>query len=241
MKAGHTNLLVLAALILLTLTQSVRAQEFTYKVQQDRLVGHRDGELVISENGVEYRTKNVKDGRTWSYDDIKLLEILSPTRVRIWTYKDRKLLLGRDESLTFKIVDGKLDQKVSDFLRGRIARPLVTSLTAEEGTILAQIPVKHLHRLGACEGTLRIYPDRLVYEANDGHDSRSWRWTDIRSVGRPDAYRFDVETFEPQLGASSRSFSFLLKEQLPDKTYDLIWSRVFRPTPLVRAEGSAGK
>jgi hypothetical protein len=69
-----------------------------------------------------------------------------------------------------------------------------------------------------------------------GHDSRSWRWSDIRSVGRSDIYRFDVETFEPQLGASSRSFNFILKEQMADKIYDLIWSRVYRPTPLISAE-----
>lgn len=89
---------------------------------------------------------------------------------------------------------------------------------------------------------LKVYADRLVYESQTGHDSRSWRWTDIRSVGRSDIYRFDVETFEPQIGASSRSFDFILKEQMPDKTYDLIWSRVFRPTPLIRvAEKVSGR
>jgi hypothetical protein len=234
MKAGHTNLLVLAALILLTLTQSVRAQEFSYKVQQDRFKGHRDGELIISGNGVEFRAKKAKDSRVWTYTDIKLFEILSPTRVRIWTYQNRKLLLGQEESLTFKIIDGEIDQKVNDFLRERIARPLVTSFTNEESESMAQIPVKHLHRLSGCQGILKVYADALVYEAQDGHDSRSWRWTDIRAVGRPDVDRFEVLTFEPQTGGPKRSFNFILKEPLPDRTYDLIWSRVFRPTPLIK-------
>ena len=220
-----------------------RGQEFSYKVQQDRFKGHRDGELIISATGVEYRaTKREKESRTWTYTDIRLLEILSPTSVRIWTYKDRALLLGRDESLTFKIIEGQIDQQVSDFLRERIARPFVTSFAGEDQNALAQIPVKHSHRFGGCEGVLKVYPDRLVYESQTGHDSRSWRWTDIRSVGRSDIYRFDVETFEPQIGASSRSFNFILKEQMPDKTYDLIWSRVFRPTPLIRvAEKISGR
>lgn len=235
-KARHTTLVVLAALLLLTLTPSVRAQEFAYKVQQDRLIGHRNGELIISDKGVEYRTKREKESRAWTYTDIRLLEILSPTRVRIWTYKDRKLLLGRDQSLTFKIVEGQIDQKVSDFLRERIARPFVTSFAEEDQNALAQIPVKHSHRFGGCEGLLKIYSDRLVYESQTGHDSRSWRWTDIRSVGRPDIYRFDVETFESQLGAAGRSFNFILKEQMADRTYDLIWSRVYRPTPLISVE-----
>jgi hypothetical protein len=228
---------IVSACFVLLLALEVNAQEFSYKVQQDRLIGHRDGELIISDKGVEYRaTKREKESRTWTYTDIRLFEILSPTSVRIWTYKDRALLLGRDQSLTFKIIEGQIDQKVSDFLRERIARPFVTSFAGEDQNALAQIPVKHSHRFGGCEGVLKVYPDRLVYESQTGHDSRSWRWTDIRSVGRSDIYRFDVETFEPQLGASSRSFNFILKEQMADKTYDLIWSRVFRPTPLIRVD-----
>lgn len=233
-KVRHTSLVVLAGLLLLTLTQSVWAQEFTYKVQQDRLIGHRDGELIISTTGVEYRARKEKDSRMWTYTDIKLLEILSPTRVRVWTYQNRKLLLGQEESLTFKIMDGQIDQQVSDFLRARITRPLVTSFTNEESESFAQMPVKHLHRLNGCQGVLKLYADRLVYEAEDGHDSRSWRWTDIRAVGRPDIDRFEVLTFEPQSGGPKRSYNFILKEPLPDKTYDLIWSRVYRPTPLIR-------
>lgn len=220
----------------LLLALQVNAQEFTYKVQQDRLIGHRDGALIISDKGVEYRAKREKESRSWTYADIKLLEILSPTRVRIWTYKDRKLYLGRDESLTFKIIEGQIDQNASDFLRERIARPFVTSFIKEEQNALAEIPVKRSRRFGGSEGVLKVYQDQLVYESQTGNDSRSWRWMDIRSVGRPDIYRFDVETFEPQLGASSHSFTFILKERMADKTYDLIWSRVYRPTPLIRAE-----
>jgi hypothetical protein len=230
------TLITIGCLVMLFASQA-KAQEFTYKVEQDRLVGHRDGELIISDKGVEYRaTKREKESHTWTYTDIRLFEILSPTSVRIWTYKDRALLLGRDQSLTFKIIEGQIDQKVSDFLRERIARPFVTSFAGEDSNALAQIPVKHSHRFGGCEGVLKVYPDRLVYESQTGHDSRSWRWTDIRSVGRSDIYQFDVETFEPQPGASSRSFNFILKERMTDKTYDLIWSQVYRPTPLIRAE-----
>lgn len=227
---------IMSACFVLLPALQINAQEFSYKVQQDRLIGHRDGELIISNNGVEYRAKKEKDSRAWTYTDIKLFEILSPTRVRIWTHQNRKLLLGQDESLTFKLIDGQINQQVSDFLRERINRPLVTSFTSETSEPLAQIPVKHLHRLGGCQGVLKVYMDSLVYEAQDGHDSRSWRWMDLRAVGRPDIDRFEVLTFEPQVGGPKRSFNFILKEPLPEKAYDLIWSRVFRPTPLIRAD-----
>lgn len=221
--------------VLLSASQ-VTAQEFKYKVQQDRLIGHRDGELIISNDSVEFRAKKENDSRSWSYGEIKLLEILSTTRMRIWTYQNRKLM-GQEESFSFNILEGRIDQQLSDFLRERIKRPLVTSLTNDEAGSepLAEIPVKHLHRLSGCQGVLRVYADRLIYQAADGHDSRSWRWTDIRAVGRPDVDRFEVLTFEPQFGGPKRSFNFTLKEQLADKTYDFIWSRVFRPTPLISA------
>jgi hypothetical protein len=229
-------MLIAAACFTLLFVSQAQAQEFSYKVQQDRFKGHRDGELIISTKGVEFRARKDKDSRMWTYVDIKLFEILSPTRVRIWTYQNRKLLLGQEESLAFKIVEGQVDQKVSDFLRERIARPLVTSFTKEEieSEPLAQIPVKHLHRFSGCQGVLKVYADRLMFEAEDGHDSRSWRWMDIRAVGRPDIDRFEVLTFEPQMGGPKRSYNFILKEPLPEKTYDLIWSRVYRPTPLIR-------
>lgn len=223
----------LSACVVLLSVLPVGAQEFRYKVRQDRLIGGRDGELIIATDHVEFRAEKEDDSRRWAFGEIKLFEILSPTRVRVWTYQDRKLLLGRAENLTFKIIDGEIDQQASDRLRERIQRPFVTSFTSEEGALLAQIPVKHRHRLGGCEGVLEIYADRLVYEARDGHDSRSWRWTDIRAVSRPDMDRLEVLTLEPQFGGPKRSFNFTLKERLADKTYDFIWNRVFRPTPLI--------
>ena len=234
MKARFIQLSAIAALLVLIVT-TVAAQEFRYKVELDRMIGHRDGELIITDRGVEYHAKREKESRLWTYADIKLVEILSPTQLRIRTYKDRKLYLGKDESVTFKIVAGQLNHNISKFLRGRTTRPFVTSFVDEsEQTSIAEIPVKHSHRFGGCEGVLKVYADKLEYESTTGHNSRSWRWMDIRSVGRPDIYRFEVETFEPQIGASSRSFNFVLKERMPDEIYELIWGRVYRPTPLIR-------
>ena len=237
MRIKYFNICAIVSTCFLLLSAlQVNAQEFTYRVRQDRLIGDREGELIISTDHVEFRAKKEKDSRSWAYGEIKLFEILSPTRVRVWTYENRKLRLGQEENLTFKIMNGQIDQQVSNFLRKHMTRPFVTSFTNEESEILAQIPVKHLHRFSGCPGVLKVYADRLVYEAKDGHDSRSWRWTDIGAVGRPDIDRFEVLTFEPQTGGPKRSFNFILKERLPDKTYDFIWGRVFRPTPLIRAE-----
>lgn len=237
MKRIHNAILVMLALSTLLLTALVgksQNREFTYVVKQDRLIGKRDGHLIISEKGIEYRTRDDKESHSWSYTDLKLVEILSATQIRIWTYQNRKLLLGREESLSFKVIDGEFDQKLSDFLRAHIARAFVTSFTDEEGRPVVQTAVKHLHRFGGCQGILKVFPDRLVYDAADRHDSRSWRWNDIRAVSRPDFDRIEVLTFEPQIGAANRSFNFVLKERLSERFYDLIWYQVFRPTPLIK-------
>ena len=234
MKKRFLQLSTIAALLFLIVT-TVAAQEFKYKVELDRIFGHRDGELIITDKGVEYLAERENESRSWSYADIELIEILSPTQLRIQTYKDRKLYLGADEILTFKIIEGQLNHIVSNFLQGRTTRPFVTSFVEEdEQTSIAEIPVKHSHRFGGCEGVLKVYPDKLEYESKTGHNSRSWRWIDIRSVGRSDVYRFDVETFEPEIGMSSRNFNFVLKERMSDEVYELIWGCVYRPTSLIR-------
>ena len=236
MREQKVWLQVLAAAgLLLALALRADAQEFRYQVSRDKLVGSAKGELIIRGEGVEYRAEKETDGRAWAYWEIKLLEILSPTRVRIRTYEDGPVWkLGKDRDFTFDILGAELTQEVSDFLRGRITRPFVTSFTAGGGAPVAEVPVKHLHRFGGCQGVLKIFRDRLVYEAEGGHDSRSWLWKDIRSVGRPDRFRFEVVTYEPQFGGPARNFDFSLKEEMPDAAYDLIWAGVFRPTPLTR-------
>ncbi|HKY28418.1 MAG TPA: hypothetical protein VJM12_10820 [Pyrinomonadaceae bacterium] len=237
MKYRHNSILVILALstlLLGVLEGKSQNQEFTYAVKQDRTIGKRDGHLIISAKGIEFRARKEKDSRSWSYRDIRLVEILSASDIRIWTYQNRKLLLGRDENLTFKVVDAEFEQKLSDFLRAHIDRALVTSFTEEEGAPLAQTAVKHLHRFGGCQGILKVFSDRLVYEAADKHDSRSWRWNDIRAVSRPDTDRIEVLTFEPQIGAPNRSFNFILKERLSERVYDLIWYQVFQPKPLIK-------
>lgn len=221
--------------VFLTLLFSVadaRAQEFTYKVQQSRLLRDKFGELVIAEEEIRYRSTDGKAGGRWTYRDIRLLEILSPTRVRIWTYDDNSKLFGIDESFTLEIVDGVLTKEVSDFLRRRIARPFVTAFTDETESVLAELPVKHNHRFGGCEGTLRVFSDHLVYDSDESRNSRSWRWTDLRTVSRIDPYRFEVLTYEREFGGPGRSYTFALKEPMPEAVFDTIWTNVYRPTPL---------
>jgi len=222
----------LAAILLLPIAAS--AQEFSYKVREDRLVGGRDGRLVLKADGVEYRSADGEHGGKWAYRDVKTLELLSKTRIRVHTYEDTKLF-GANRVLTLDLLEGEITDEVSEFLRARLPRPLVTAFAGEAGREIAALSVKHRHRFGGCEGTLRVYEGRLVYESEADGNSRSWLWTDLRTVGRPDPYRLELLTYEPELG-QGRSFVFSVKEAVSDDVYDAIWRRVYRPRPLVKAE-----
>jgi hypothetical protein len=237
-KTTILELIAAGALAISLLGGAADARELTFKVRQDKLVGGRDGQLTIGEERIEYRSSDGEHGGSWAYRDVRQIELLSPTRVRIITYEDDEKLLGADRSYTLDLVEGRLTREVSDYLRSKLSRPLVTSFTDESGEVLAAIAVKHNHRFGGCQGTVSVYDDRLVYASENEENSRTWVWTDVRSVSRPDPYRLEIATYERELG-SRRTFTFDLKEPMSDEAYDKIWQRVYRPTPLQVVRKSA--
>ncbi|HKV39395.1 MAG TPA: hypothetical protein VJX67_09290 [Blastocatellia bacterium] len=238
-KSAKSGMLAILAVIgvLAATPRKTAAQDFSYKAREDRVIGHRDGELALSDRGVEFKTKSGTGSLTLAYQDIKLFEIMSPTKVRIWTYEGRTFPPRASVDITFHIVGGEISSDVSDFVRARIARPVVSELIKEGGQPEAQIAVEHLHRIGGCAGVLKVYPGSLVFEVGKGSDSRGWRWTDIRSISKLGPYRLEVLTYEPQAGGPTRSYNFELKQPLPERIYESIWERVFRPAlPAKRSE-----
>jgi len=225
------EMLAAGALAITLLGTPAAAGDLSYKVRQHKLVGGRDGTLTFTEELVEYRSSDGKHGGSWAYRDVRQIELLSPTRVRIVTYEDKTEYFGADRTYTLDLVEGRLTREVSDFLRSKLSRPLVTSFTDREGVALAELSVKHNHRFGGCEGTVSVFDDRLVYASEEEENSRTWLWTDVRSVSRPDPFRLEISTYERELG-SRRTFTFDLKAPMSDEAYDLLWQRVYRPTPL---------
>ena len=204
---------------------------FELSVERDRLVGGNKGMLVFTTDGVEYQTLKKDDTRRWVYDDIKQLQILSPTRIAVLTYEDRGALkLGTDRTFAFKVIQASVSPELVTFLLDRIDRPIVTAVMPEyEGDPLFRVRVKHQRWVRGSEGTLMLYDGQLVYLTERG-DSRHWRFTDIYSVLWLDRYRLQVMTYEGG-GGSTRTFVFELKSDLPEGFYDAVWARVNPPAP----------
>ncbi|HZF40934.1 MAG TPA: hypothetical protein VE715_19080, partial [Blastocatellia bacterium] len=179
-------------------------------------------------DGIEYRTTQKAESRSWRYIDIQQIKIESPTELEILTYEDQRRMLGRDRIFRVRLLEGKITLEVSALLVAKAARPVATSVApVTGGEPKFETAVKHLHAVGGCQGALKIYPDRMAYESADKPEhSRYWRYSDIQGFGRPARYRFEITTFEDKFGGPAKVYDFQLKEDLPAPAYDYVWVRV---------------
>jgi len=222
------RILFIATLLIFFAVDPVSAQSYELPVEHEHTVRNCRGTLVITPERIEYQTTHKKDARAWRYSDLRQIKIESPTSIEFVSYEDQKRMLGRDRVFKFKALEGEITSEISALLVERATRPVVTSVgpaTGDAPTFKA--PVKHLHRFGGCIGTLRVYPDRMVYESEDmPSDSRYWRYGDIQNISQSDRYRFEVVTFEEKLGGP-KAYNFQLREALPAQAYDYVWARVY--------------
>lgn len=213
---------------LLFIASPAAGQSYSFAVEHQHALRGCRGTLVISPDRIEYKTDHVKDARAWQYADLRQLKIESPTTIELVSYEDQRLQFGRDRVFRFRLFDGKVTPEISALLMAKSTRPAVTSILAmKDGDPVFEVPVKHLHTLGGCEGMLKIYSDRMTYESRDKlSNSRSWRFADIQNFSQSERFRFEVTTFEDKFG-SQKSYSFQLKGEMPAQIYDYLWVHVY--------------
>lgn len=204
------------------------AQTFELLVEHEHTLRSCRGTLTITPEKIEYKTDHKADARAWSYSELKQIKVESPTSIELVSYEDQRRMLGHDRIFKFKVLEGEISPEVSALLMEKVTRPLVTSVMPETGGGPAfEVPVKHLHRFGGCLGTLKIYPNRVIYESKDmPSDSRYWRHGDIQNFSQSERFRFEVVTFENKFGGPN-AYNFQLREELPGRAYDYLWARVY--------------
>jgi len=212
------------------------AQSYEFAVEHDHIFGACRGKLIITPERIEYRTEHTEHSREWRYTDLRQIKIVSPRRIELASYEDRKWRMGLDRVYEFKLLEGEITSETSALLVERATRPLVTSVApATEDMPAFEVPVKHLHHFGGCIGALKIYHDRVIYKSKDmPSDSRYWRYGDIQNFSQSERFRFEIATFEDKFGGP-RAYNFQLREDLPAMAYDYVWARVY-PSKLRRDE-----
>jgi hypothetical protein len=212
-------------------SSALQAQDLRFPVEHKRWLRDRTGELIFGETGIEFRAKDKKDARTWRYEDVQQLGLLSPKELTILTYDDSKWKLDKDIFYRFKITSGELTPALYQQLQGKLKWPLVSALIPPGITPKFAVPVKHLLGFGGTQGMLEIGDKYVIYKTDAPKDSRVWRYQDISSVGTTGPYQLRLTSMDRAEGESGgeRNFVFILKERLTTETYDFIWWKINGP------------
>ena len=228
--ASYLALVWIAIAVFLQMSSSLRA-EVRLPVRHEHSLKDCTGELVFMDQGVEYVTKNAKHARSWTYTDIQQLGLFDSKNISIVTYEDSKLELGKDRRFHFVVTEGSIPDSLPSFLQPRLTRPLVTGIMPPGLQSKYEIPVKHLHAWGGCQGLLRISEDTISYETTNHEDSRLWRYDAISSMGSTGPYQLRLTTMERTGSEISgeKNFIFDLKLRLEPKVYDFLWWKINGP------------
>jgi len=236
-KAWFLSVLILTPSFL----SPILAAETRIHVRHDHVLGSCRGELVFGDSSLEYSTEDRQDARTWKYEDIQQLGLLSSTRLSVLTYEDRKIQFGKDKRFVFEVTEGEISQSLWQALQGRLTKPLVSAVFPSDLTATFQLPAKHEHVLGGCQGLLKVTDQYLIYETAHASDSRIWRYEDISSMGSTGPFQLRLTTMERTEGeyGGEKNFIFDLKRRLDVEVYDFIWWKINGPN--ISARGVSAK
>ncbi len=210
------------------LSWSAAAAELRYAVRHDHFWGSGRGTLSISEKGMSYReAKRLKHRWDWGWDEIQQL-LVAPRVLRVLTYEDSRLRLGRDRSHRFELAEAGSFEPVWTALRERLDQRLVAALARPEGEPWWSAPAKRLRRFAGDHGELIVTAEGVVFRSAGRDASRTWRWSDLESVSRTGPFQLTFTTYERAAAdyGGLKSFTFQLKRPLEEGAYRRLWLRV---------------
>lgn len=224
------NKWMISLALLLVSAMSVSAQ--TLKVRHDHNPwGKCEGEVIVRESGIEYRTEKEKHNQLWKWVDIQSFDRQSPTTFSILTYQDQKWALGADRAFNFTVLPEQepLGEETFQFISRHLDKSVIDRM-AHRIEPEYQVPVKHLHTFGGCEGTLYFGKEWIVYETDHQNDARTWkRDREVESVWSLNRYQLEIHVFEENKRAfdKTRRFRFQLKEPLDEVYYEKLRREFF--------------
>ncbi len=199
-------------------------------IRKKRLWPDGGGQIEITEQAIVYRAEKESESRTWNYPDIQFFDRLSSREFTILTYEDQRRKLGRDRRFHFTITEGELTDELLETLQQWLRKPVTNRVVGEVSGVEYELPVKHLHSLGGCEGRLIFTTEAVYYATENTEDSREWRLAqEIESVWSSDPYRLELHVYENNRREFSRTrvFRFALKEPLDGAYYRKLKLRLY--------------
>jgi hypothetical protein len=241
-RSQKTTTRVLSFSIALVLSTTAWGQDLQFEVRHERALKDHPGVVTFDERGVQYQQvltekQQAKIGKgkkppklesaRWEYQDIQQLWI-SPEKLVIVTYKDRKWFLGVDKEFEFFLPKGKSFEAAYGMLKDKLDRRFVAAVAESQPGTLWELPVKLLGRIYGSDGVLQVGPDRIVYKTDRPRQSRTWRYQDIENVSTSDRYQLTLTTYERAKThyGSMKGFNFQLKQPMDEKRFEMLWKRL---------------
>ena len=240
-----TTIRILSLAIAAGLCTTVWSQDSQFEVRHERALKDRPGRVTLDERGVQYQqvltakqqakvSKGKKppklESARWEYQDIQQLWV-SPEKLVIVTYEDRKWLLGIDKEFEFYLTGkGQSFTAAYDFLKEKLDQRFIAAVADPKVEALWETPAKLLGTLQGSEGVLQVGTDRIVYKTDKKGQSRTWRLEDIENVSTSGPFQLTLTTYERAKShyGSMKGFNFQLKQKLDEKRFDLLWKRLNR-------------
>lgn len=216
-------------LMLLFLAQPLAAQTFTV-IHEKRFWGDGQGTIDINDEGIRYTSDKTKDSRSWFYQDIQYLDRISGKEFKILSYEDEARYLGRDRSYHFVITEGEFTEELFRKVSERMDRPVTNRMLPDNIAAQYQVPVKHAHTFGGCEGVLKFTESFIYYETDHQKDTREWMFErDVQSVWSSNPYKLEIYIYENNRRefSKTRIYTFQLKEPLDQDMYRKLKLRLY--------------
>ena len=203
---------------------------FEYRVFRDHLPKKEPGQLRISETGISYRSDHGKTAIEIPLIDVLTGDVSDPRVIRIETYDRVKMRLSDRQVHRFQLREGVHGEGIAAFLSKALQRPVIGAFELSSKPVM-QLRTYHRHRMGGCHGALHIDHKGMRFVSQHVGHSRTWRYTEVETVGTMNRFHFRVSTL-------AETFNFDLQERLSDATYDLVTRRVYSlpSTPLVTSK-----
>ena len=204
------KILLTTALMAVTLLPA--AEPFHFEVYRNKLPRREPGALDINEHGISYRSDDGKTALTLPFEDIREADVSVPGRIRLLTYDVLK------RALIFHLREGVQEETLGRFLAEHLPRPVIAAYGVIQQNAY-RIPAYHRGVLSGSHGTLIIGSAGIEFASKRTKDSRTWLYRDIQTIGTSDPFHFRVTTY-------AETFTFDLKERLPEDAYRLAWQEV---------------
>jgi hypothetical protein len=176
------------------------------------------GTLTLRQDGVVFRPTKGTILR-WPFLEIQTFDLLSPRRLAITGYENRSWHGHGERKYRFDLSVEMPPDIAAELARG-VAKPVRNAVPNPTATSFATIPARHRTLAGGTNGTLHFGPDGIDYLTTNGRGGRSWRWSDIQTLAKPDPFQLRVNSYR-------ETFTFELKQPMSRELFDRLWDEIY--------------